>query len=116
MIIGKFTYQVTKYVGIIKIIGFESDCTFLQVTNKHSESAPDFRAVDRNGMEFGAAWINVSEKGNKYLSVKFDSPMLAAPFNCVLLETDHGFHLKWERPKPREQSQPTSTNSRWRAA
>jgi uncharacterized protein (DUF736 family) len=73
MLIGKFSHVVTKFSGHIKTFGFETDAVFQQAT-KHSDKSPDFRITDKQGFDIGAAWEEISEKDNRYLSVQLDAP------------------------------------------
>jgi uncharacterized protein (DUF736 family) len=111
MNIGKFTHEVTKFIGHIKTLGFETDAVFQQAT-KHNDKSPDFRIVDKQGFDLGAAWEEISEKENRYLSVQLDSPTFPAKIYCALVQTSNGWELKWERKKPREYRKPENAKFR----
>jgi uncharacterized protein (DUF736 family) len=103
MIIGKFSHEVTKFVGQIKTLGFETDAVIQQAT-KHSEKAPDFRIVDKAGFDIGVAYDEISERQNRYLSVQLDSPTFPKPVYCALVQTTNGWELKWQRQKPKPET------------
>jgi uncharacterized protein (DUF736 family) len=101
MIIGKFTHEVTKFVGHIKTLGFESDVV-IQPVAKHGEKSPDYRLVDKQGFEIGIAYEGISERQNRYLTVYLDSPTFPESFRCALVNSENGWQLKWERPKQKD--------------
>jgi uncharacterized protein (DUF736 family) len=111
MIIGKFSHEVTKFVGHIKTLGFETDAVIQQVS-KTSERSPDFRIVDKAGFEIGIAYEEISERQNRYLSVQLDSPTFATPLYCALVQTDNGWQLKWQRQKPKADTKPENAKFR----
>jgi uncharacterized protein (DUF736 family) len=113
MIIGKFSHEVTKFTGHIETRGFETDAVFQQIT-KTSDRAPDYRIVDNQGFDLGAAWEEISEKDNRYLSVQLDLPTFSAKVYCALIQTTNGWELKWERRKP--QAAKKVENGRFRDA
>ena len=102
MKIGTFTQQEQGYTGSIRTAGLAvADVTFSPVPAKLG-SGPDFvilgAADDGERFEIGAAWAKTSKKDKPYLSVKLDSPALAAPINCALTRQADGSHaLVWNR-------------------
>jgi uncharacterized protein (DUF736 family) len=100
MIIGKFSYEVTKFTGRIGTLAFETDAIIQQVS-KATENSPGFRIVDKGGFERGVAWDELSENNNRYLSCQLNSPAFHAKVYCNLVEGRDGWQLLWNRPKPK---------------
>ena len=107
MIIGKFTKQASgTYRGHIAALGLMHEA-YITATGSGAKASPDYRVLvsDSAGVseaiEAGAAWKRRSEKtGKAYLSVRLDSPTLAAPINCALVAQDDEpdeFALVWKR-------------------
>ena len=94
MIIGTFELVDGSYVGMIDTLNGS-----IATTIHPQERGPDYlvSSAESKG-EFGAAWKRTSRERKPYLSVKLDTPFLAAPVNCALIEQDDGSHaLVWSR-------------------
>jgi uncharacterized protein (DUF736 family) len=100
MIIGKFEHIDGSYVGMIDTLNGS-----IATTIHPQERGPDYlvSSAESTG-EFGAAWKRTSRERKPYLSVRLDSPFLAAPVNPALIEQEDGTHaLVWSRRRPGEQ-------------
>src|SRR5215831_17711482 len=103
MIIGKFQNENGVYTGSLR--------TFTGSTLAVRIAPTDLKGIDYiatlagTEVELGVAWNRVGgEKGTKYVSLKLDSPFLAAPAYCSLFkQLDGSFNLAWNRPDPRKQ-------------
>jgi uncharacterized protein (DUF736 family) len=109
MKIGTFTQQEQGYIGYIDTAGLRvADVTFSPMPVKQG-SGPDFvilAAGDNEQFELGAAWAKTSKAGKAYLSVKLDSPALAAPVNCALTKQANGsYALVWSREARKDEEQ-----------
>ena len=109
MKIGTFTQEELGYIGYIDTAGLcVADVRFIRMPVKRS-SGPDFvilAAGDHGQFELGAAWAKTSQKGNPYLSVKFDSPAFVAPINCALTkQADGSYALVWSRDARKDEEQ-----------
>lgn len=63
------------------------------------DSRPNYK-VKINGYEAGGAWEETSEKGNPYLSLQIDDPMLPKPLYANLVKTEteeNNYLLFWNR-------------------
>ena len=102
MIIGTFTPVDGGYCGMILApAGVINPVRVAPVAGKGIDYS-----ITHDGFDLGAAWKRHSSKtGKAYLSVKLDSPYLAAPVNCALIEQperpdeDDEFILVWSRKK-----------------
>jgi uncharacterized protein (DUF736 family) len=94
MIIGKFKYEHLDdtYVGLIGTPGGTT-----AVAIRPHDHGPDYLVEIETGAELGAAWKRMSSEGKPYLEVKLDSPFLAQPANCTLIERDREHVLVWGR-------------------
>jgi uncharacterized protein (DUF736 family) len=107
MIIGKFwNSEDGRITGEVQALGIgQVDLTF-----QPNEKGADYTVVfTETGTEVGVAWKKTSKKngGKSYISVRLDSPVLAAPFNAAMFPgRDHegSFVLIWDRPKEDEAS------------
>ena len=98
MIIGTFELVDGSYVGMIDTLNGS-----IATTIHPQERGPDYlvSSAESKG-EFGAAWKRTSRERQPYLSVKLDSPFLAGPVNCALIEQENGSHaLVWSRARRR---------------
>jgi uncharacterized protein (DUF736 family) len=93
MIIGKFTQTKSGYAGNLVTLTHRGKLVFTA-----NPKGADF-TVTLDGHEVGAGWKKTSrEKGTAYVSVRLDSPFLAAPVNCALMAQEEGdFILVWSR-------------------
>ncbi|MBS0251086.1 MAG: DUF736 domain-containing protein [Proteobacteria bacterium] len=104
MIIGSFSYDKAKdvYAGTILSLNFGvQDVTFTP-NARASEKEPDYRVVaetPEGAIELGAAWRRKSDKGNHFVSVSLDGPLLNRPFNAALFLEEDGTtaSLVWNR-------------------
>ena len=108
MKIGTFTKQELGYFGTIDTAALRvADVTFSPMSVK--QGGPDFvilAAGDNGHFEIGVAWRKTSKAGNPYLSVKLDSPVLAAPINCALTKQADGLYaLVWSRDARKDEDQ-----------
>jgi uncharacterized protein (DUF736 family) len=94
MIVGKFKVDNDIYTGCVPVL---SSLAVSIVPSK--KKAVDYDVLlGEDGAEFGVAWKKTSGKGNTYLSIKLDSPLLPASVHCALLKQDDGSHaLVWKR-------------------
>jgi len=105
MIIGNFTYDTKKntYTGDIVALSFEKRGVTFTPVEKNGEKEPDYRVTvptDTGTVELGAAWKRTSERGQDFVSVSLDGPLLSAPFNAALFpDRDGSATLVWTRPK-----------------
>ena len=106
MIIGQFRQtDGERFTGDIVTLSFEKrGVTFVPV-DKKSDKEPDYRVIapaEDGHVELGAAWKRTSEKGQDFVSVSLDGPLLPAPFNAALFLDERGFaSLVWNRSKPK---------------
>ena len=93
MIIGKFTRSGNVYTGKLVTLTHKQALKF-----EPAERGADYQ-VTMDGVDVGAAWKKTAkDTGKAYLSVKLDSPFLAAPVNGALIEQEQGAHiLVWNR-------------------
>lgn len=99
MIIGTFELVDGSYIGMIDTLNGS-----IATTIHPQERGPDYlvSSVESKG-EFGAAWKRTSRERKPYLSVRLDSPFLAGPINCALIEQEDGSHsLVWNRRRQPE--------------
>lgn len=78
---------------------------WLAATIHPQERGPDYlvSSAESKG-EFGATWKRPSRERKPHLSVKLDSPFLAAPVNAAPVKLDDGtFALVWNRRRQVEQ-------------
>jgi uncharacterized protein (DUF736 family) len=61
----------------------------------------DYAVTVADGIELGVGWTKTSSKGNEYVSIKLDSPLLSLPVNCALVKQSDGHALIWDREKPK---------------
>lgn len=104
MIIGQFRQSENdSFVGDIVTLSFEKRGVTFLPTDKRGDKEPDYRIVapvEDGHVELGAAWKRTSEKGQDFISVSLDGPLLSAPFNAALFADGKGFaSLVWNRPK-----------------
>jgi uncharacterized protein (DUF736 family) len=104
MMIGNFRQQGDLYTGSIYGLGFNVPYVVFSPVPAKQGNGPDFVVLgaisedDGGEFEIGAAWKKTSKKGRAYLSVKLDSPTLAAPINCGLTtQLDGSRALVWNR-------------------
>jgi uncharacterized protein (DUF736 family) len=104
-IIGNFTFDKKKntYTGDIVTLSFEKRGVMFIPTEKSGDKEPDYRVTvgtEAGPVELGAAWKRTSERGQDFVSVALDGPLLAAPFNAALFpDKDGNASLVWNRPK-----------------
>ena len=100
MIIGSFSLRDGSYIGVIHTLGGGTDA----VAIRPQERGPDYLVTAPEAeTELGAAWKRTSRERKPYLSVKLDSPFLAAPVNAALIEQEDGnFVLVWNRRRQAE--------------
>ena len=93
MIIGKFTRTANGYTGKLVTLTHKQALKI-----EPAERGADYQ-VTMEGAEVGAAWKKTAkDTGKAYLSVKLDSPFLAAAVNGALIEQQDGSHiLVWNR-------------------
>jgi uncharacterized protein (DUF736 family) len=109
-IIGNFTFDKKKntYTGDIVTLSFEKRGVTFIPTEKNGDKEPDYRvtvATEAGPVELGAAWKRTSEKGQDFVSVALDGPLLSAPFNAALFpDKDGKAALVWNRPKKKEKA------------
>jgi uncharacterized protein (DUF736 family) len=106
MIIGNFTLDKKKntYTGDIVTLSFEKrGVAFVPTDGKNGEKEPDYRVTaptEAGTVEIGAAWKRTSERGQDFVSVALDGPLLSAPFNAALFSDEKGnASLVWDRPR-----------------
>jgi len=101
MIIGKFQLKGNVYHGLIPAF------TDLQVAiQRTDQKGVDYAVTVADGIKLGVGWTKTSAKGNEFVSIKLDSPLLAAPLNCSLVKQSEGHALLWDRKKPK--AEPTA--------
>lgn len=63
-----------RYEGELKTLSIRADIAILPVTDKSSESQPDFRVMSQ-GIEIGAGWNRVGQtSGKPYVSLSIAAP------------------------------------------
>ena len=102
MNIGKFQHQDGLYTGTVQTVTGTSLAVRIAPTDI---DGIDYIVTLAGETELGVAWNKIGkEKGTNYISVKLDSPFLAAPVYCSLFTQKDGSHnLVWTRPDPRKQ-------------
>lgn len=85
--IGTFAKSKDGYTGLITTASFNMQAKLVPV-QRESEKSPDFR-VPTSTFEFGAACKKPSQNGRKYLSVRLDDPIFAAPIFANLVESEN---------------------------
>jgi uncharacterized protein (DUF736 family) len=118
MIIGNFSYDRTSdtYSGEIKTLTFHRAGVVLRPAQKSGEKGPDYRVIEQgaNGtVEFGAAWKRTSERGQPFLSIVLDDPVLASSLNAALLlrSGDDAATLVWSRAQRKANSPEPATSA-----
>ena len=110
MIIGNFSFDKKKntYTGDIVTLSFEKHGVTFIPTEKAGDKEPDYRVTaptEAGPVELGAAWKRTSERGQDFVSVALDGPLLPAPFNAALFPDKGGnASLVWTRPKKKVKS------------
>ena len=89
------------YEGTIVTMTLNRKARFVPNEDKKSENSPDY-FVKSGRCDLGVAWHETSEPEDdrepiNYISVKFDSPEMAQPFNAALFEREDGADLVWSR-------------------
>ncbi|MFA5957819.1 DUF736 domain-containing protein [Hyphomicrobium sp.] len=104
MIIGSFAYDKAKdvYAGGILSLNFQIEGVTFIPNVRSTDKEPDYRVIAEtsNGdIELGAAWRRTSDKGNDFVSVSLDGPLLSRPFNAALFLDGEGTSasLVWNR-------------------
>ncbi len=94
MTMGKFECIDGSYAGMIDTLNGS-----IAATIHPQERRPDYLVNSAGSRgDFGAAWKRTSRERKPYLSVRLDSPFLAAPVNAALIEQEDGtFALVWTR-------------------
>jgi uncharacterized protein (DUF736 family) len=88
MIIGNFTFVDDGYSGLILAPGGVINAVRIAPVEG---KGVDYTVTVDGAFELGAAWKRHSRKtGKAYLSVRLDTPFLAAPVNCALIEDSDG--------------------------
>jgi uncharacterized protein (DUF736 family) len=102
MNIGQFNkHEDGAYVGTVQTL---TGGLSLRIAPTDLQGIDYIVTLPATKTEVGAAWNRVGEeKGTKYVSVKLDSPFLAAPVYCSLFEQrDGSYNLVWNRPDPKK--------------
>jgi uncharacterized protein (DUF736 family) len=101
MNIGQFKHENGVYTG--KVTTLTGNLS-LQIAPTDLKGIDYIATIAGTETEVGVAWNAVGkEKGTKYVSVKLDSPFLAAPAYCSLFEQrDGSYNLVWNRPDPKK--------------
>jgi uncharacterized protein (DUF736 family) len=108
MIIGKFQNDNGVYTG--KLVTFTGTSLAVRIAPTDLKGIDYIATIAGGEVELGVAWNRVGEeKGTKYVSLKLDSPFLAAPVYCSLFkQSDGSYNLVWNRPDPRKQKKPAA--------
>lgn len=62
------------YEGELKTLSVRADIMIMPVTDKASDSQPDFRVLSR-GVEIGAGWLRIGQmSGKEYVSLSISAP------------------------------------------
>jgi uncharacterized protein (DUF736 family) len=117
--IGKFRKQDGGlFTGQIITLTFTANAMIDPHSEKKSAKSPDYRFafIHDNSLEreAGSAWRKTSQKGNTYLSVEFDDPLLPASMHCVLVKTPgetNAYDLLWERRRKQRDDNASSASS-----
>jgi uncharacterized protein (DUF736 family) len=110
MIIGSFIHDATQdtYQGDILTLNFAATRVTFTPNKKNGDKTPDYRITAATAgapVELGAGWKRESEKGQNFVSVTLDGPLMAAPVNAALFEDDDGkASLVWSRQKGKAKS------------
>jgi uncharacterized protein (DUF736 family) len=126
MIIGSFEYDAKQdaYLGDIVTLNFNIErVTIKPNTHKGDKDHPDYRVIAPTVVgyvELGAGWKRTSEKGQNFVSVSLDAPLLDAPLNAALFMAENGTEasMVWNRHKAKakvaasETAQPASLGKR----
>jgi uncharacterized protein (DUF736 family) len=101
MNIGQFKHENGVYTGKVATL---TDSLSLRIASTDLQGIDYIVTLEGTKTEVGVAWNRVGEKkGTRYVSVKLDSPFLAAPAYCSLFEQSDGSHnLVWNRPDPKK--------------
>lgn len=105
MIIGSFEYDAKRdtYLGDIVTPGFSIQGVAFKPTKKKSDREPDYRVTAPTAIEhveLGGGWRRTSDRGNEFISVTLDGPLLSAPLNAALFDDgDNKASLVWSRPR-----------------
>lgn len=100
-VIGEFTTNGNNsIVGFVRTLSVSFKAR-LNPIERVSRDAPDFRITASNGVEVGAAWKQISNDGEEYISAKMDDPSFNTPITAALWpgETEGNYVLIWNRPK-----------------
>jgi uncharacterized protein (DUF736 family) len=91
------------YEGELCTLSIRSQIKLVPLTDRKSDSSPDYRIVTRDGFELGAAWHKTARSGSEYTSLKLDAPEFPAPLFANLgrapgSQADEGlFSIIWDR-------------------
>ena len=97
MNIGKFQKQENgNFQGSIRTLTINIHKVEMVPVENPSEKGPHYRFYT-DGLQIGAGWLNTSEKGNAYISVKIDDPSFAAPLSANLFEDGDNYNMVWKR-------------------
>lgn len=106
MKIGSFEYNHAEdtYIGNIATLNFSFERVMLTPNDRKTDRQPDYRveALTAPGkIELGAGWKRVSDKGNEYVSLSLDGPLLSAPLDARIFVESDGVTamLVWNRQK-----------------
>jgi len=92
-------------VGTLLTLTLTSKISFMPETSEN-DKAPAYRVyAGNNEVEIGAGWKKTAKSGKAYVSVKLDDPTFAQPIYCVLLKTEDGYRLDWNRQTPKRSKQ-----------
>ena len=105
MIIGKFQQEKDVFIG--NVPAFAGPALTIRIAPTELKGIDYVVSLSGSETELGIGWKRKSGKGNEYVSLKLDSPFMPAPANCALVrQSDGGFALLWDRPKPKGDEDP----------
>ena len=94
--IGSFTRQDNDFYGTLRTLSLNVKCKIVPIA-KDGGNGPDYRVL-AGTTEIGAAWQRQSKANRDYLSVRIDDPLLPAPLDARLIDSEDGsMSLYWSR-------------------
>lgn len=104
--IGNFTYDQDSdaYTGSIVTLNFQFPRVAITATGNTGDKQPDYRVTvetEFGPVELGSAWKRTSERGQEFLSVSLDGPLLDSAINTAVFLKEDGTRgdMVWSRQK-----------------
>ena len=98
-VIGTFIKSGEKYIGTVKTLQLHTQIRIEPALERENAKAPDYRVVANGDYELGAGWLNQSENGGQYITVRLDDPSFEQPITARLVarKDAEDYLLFWNR-------------------